>query len=284
MSNKIILSADSTCDLSEELKKKYNINYCPFIVLIDGKEYHDGIDILPDEIYSIYRTKKVLPKTAAIGVGEYNKYFKNWVEQGYDIIHINISSAMSSSYQNCCMAAKELGNVYPIDSKNLSTGTGLLVLETAKRIQNGLDAKTIQKEVSDLTTKVQASFILDTLEFLKAGGRCSTIAAMGANLLKLKPCIEVDNVQGKMGVSKKYRGDLNKALLKYTQDIINEHPNIDTEKIFITHSGISQDTIDSIHKALVEMKDFKNIYITRAGCTVSSHCGPNTLGVLFMTH
>ncbi len=281
MSKKVILSADSTCDLGDELKSEYEVNYCPFIVSLDNKDYHDLVDIFPDDIYRLYSEKKVLPKTAAIGVGEYIKYFKPWVEQGYEVIHINLSSSMSSSYQNCCMAAKELGNVYPVDSKNLSTGMGLLVLEAGKRIKMGITAKDIQKEILCLTKKVHSSFIIDNLEFLKVGGRCSSVAALGANLLKLKPCIEVNNLVGQMSVGKKYRGDLKKVLEKYTEDALSVG-NVDTEKIFITHSGISQELINIVYNTINKLYKFKNIYITRAGCTISAHCGPNTIGVLFL--
>ena len=283
MSTKILLSADSTCDLGENLKNKYNVNYYPFYVIIDNKQYYDGVDITPEEIYKIYDEKNILPKTAASGVGDYINHFKPWIDQGYEIIHINIGSGLSSSYQNCCLAAKEFGGkLYPIDSCNLSSGTGLLVIEAAKRIEQGMSASQIQKEISELTSKVESSFVIDTLKFLHAGGRCSSVAALGANLLKLKPCIEVNNHDGSMKVGKKYRGDYDKVLLQYVNDRIKGRTDIQDDNIFITHSGISDEKLSSVKEELLKLHDFKNIHITKASCTISAHCGPNTLGLLFI--
>lgn len=284
MERKIILSADSTCDLGDMLKEKYKVNYYPYHIILGEQQYTDGVDITPEDLYAAYRQKKILPKTAAIGVGEYLAYFKKWVEQGYDVIHLNLGSALSAAYQNCCIAAKELGHVYPIDSSNLSTGTGLLVMEAGERIAQGMSAQQIQEEVTQLVPYSHASFILDTLEFMHAGGRCSMVTALGANLLHLKPCIEVDNQRnGSMGVGKKYRGPLDKVLVQYTKDKLQNTPALKKNHIFITHSGISQERIDLVKKTVQEISDFKNIYVTRASCTISCHCGPNTLGVLFMT-
>lgn len=283
MSTKILLSADSTCDLGENLKNKYNVNYYPFYVIIDNKQYYDGVDITPEEIYKIYDEKNILPKTAASGVGDYINHFKPWIDKGYEIIHINIGSGLSSSYQNCCLAAKEFGGkLYPIDSCNLSSGTGLLVIEAAKRIEQGMSASQIQKEISELTSKVESSFVIDTLKFLHAGGRCSSVAALGANLLKLKPCIEVNNHDGSMKVGKKYRGDYDKVLLQYVNDRIKGRTDIQDDNIFITHSGISDEKLSSVKEELLKLHDFKNIHITKASCTISAHCGPNTLGLLFI--
>ncbi len=283
MSAKILLSADSTCDLGENLKKKYNVNYYPFYVIIDNKQYYDGVDITPEEIYKIYDEKNILPKTAASGVGDYINHFKPWIDQGYEIIHINIGSGLSSSYQNCCLAAKEFGGkLYPIDSCNLSSGTGLLVIEAAKRIEQGMSASQIQKEISELTSKVESSFVIDTLKFLHAGGRCSSVAALGANLLKLRPCIEVNNHDGSMKVGKKYRGDYDKVLLQYVNDRIKGRTDIQNDNIFITHSGVSDKKLSAVKEELLKLHDFRNIHITKASCTISAHCGPNTLGLLFI--
>lgn len=284
MERKIILSADSTCDLGDILKEKYSVNYYPFHIILGDQQYKDGVDITPEDLYSVYREKKILPKTAAIGVGEYIAYFKDWVQQGYDVIHLNLGSALSAAYQNCCIAAKELGHVYPINSCNLSTGIGLLVMEAAERIAKGMPAPEIQKEINALVPYSHASFILDTLEFMHAGGRCSMVTALGANLLHLKPCIEVNNQNGgSMGVGKKYRGTLDKVLVQYTKDKLQGRGDLKLDRAFITHSGISQERIDLVKQTVQEYADFKEVYVTRASCTISSHCGPNTLGVLFMT-
>ena len=282
MNNRVILSADSTCDLGDALKERYGVHYYPFHIILGERQYQDGVDITPDELYEAYRKEKILPKTAAIGAGEYAEYFRKWTEKGYDVVHLNLGSALSAAYQNCCIAARELGHVYPINSCNLSTGIGLLVIEAAERIAAGLSAEQVQAEVSALTGKCHASFVLNTLEFLHAGGRCSALAAMGANLLRLKPCIEVDNTSGCMSVGKKYRGSLEKALEQYVKDRLEGRTDIVYRRAFITHSGISEERIALVRSLVEKYARFEELFVTRAGCTISSHCGPNTLGVLFM--
>lgn len=284
MTNKIILSADSTCDLNSGLKQKYLVNYYPYHIILGENQYLDNVDIFPDDLYEAYRQKHILPKTAAIGMGEYYEYFKKWVDEGYDVVHLNLGSAISAAHQNCKLAAESLGHVYPIDSCSLSTGTGLLVIEAAERIAKGMPARQIQQEVSALTQKAHASFILDTLEFMHAGGRCSAVTALGANLLHLKPCIEVDNKNGgSMNVGKKYRGDLDKVLEQYVKNKLENCDDLKLDRIFITHSGISEERIELVRKLIQKLADFREIHVTRASCTISCHCGPNTLGVLFLT-
>ena len=281
---KIILSADSTCDLDEELKERYHVNYFPLHINLNGKDYLDNVTITPEEIYQEYYDHKVLPKTAAVNVQEYIEHFRPWVEDGYEVIHVNLGHALSSSYQNCCLAAQELVHVHVIDSCNLSTGTGLTVVAAGKMIEEGLDAETIAEKLRGGTSRRHASFILDTLTFLSAGGRCSSVTAFGANMLKLKPCIQVDNRDGSMAVGKKYRGALDKVLVKYAKDELARYSDINTDLLFITHSGIPQDYIDLVKKTVEDTIPFKEIHITKASCTISCHCGPNTLGILFETN
>lgn len=281
---KIILSADSTCDLDDPLKEKYQVNCLPLHIHFSDKQYKDGVDITPDDIYDIYEKQHILPKTSAPNPLEYIDYFKKWTDEGYEVIHLSLGSGISSSFQNCCIAAQELGNVYPIDSGNLSTGIGLLVIEAAERIAKGMAAAQICREINDLKAKVQTSFIIDSLTYLYEGGRCSTLSALGASLLNIKPCIEVDNSSGKMRVGKKYRGTLPRVLQQYTRDKLTEQTDIKYDRIFITHSGTSPENINLVRKTIEEIADFKEILVTRAGCTISSHCGPNTLGILFMTN
>lgn len=281
--SKIILSADSTCDLSDELKQKYKVNYFPFHILLDGADYLDNVDITPEEIYQIYYEKKILPKTAAINMSEYMEYFEKWVNAGYEVIHICLGSALSCAYQNCMLAAAELGHVHVINSCNLSTGMGLLVVEAGEMIQKGMSADAIELELKALVSKCHASFILDKLEFMHAGGRCSTVMAIGANLLNIRPCIEVNNVDGSMQVGKKYRGSLESALKKYIKDKIAQYPDIKRELLFITHSGIDEHYIKIVEEEIRKLIPVNNIVITKASCTISSHCGPNTLGILFET-
>jgi len=282
MSN-IILSADSTCDLSEELKKRYNVNCQPLHVHLGNKLYRDGVDITPDMIYETFDKEKILPKTSAPNPQEYIDYFKQWTDEGYDVIHISLGSGLSSSHQNAKLAAEELGNVYVIDSGNLSTGMGLLVIEAAERIAKGVPASQIYEEVVALKSKVHASFVIDSLTYLREGGRCSALTAFSANLLNIKPSITVDNTDGNMTVGKKYRGSLERVLKRYVKDQLKDRTDLKLDRVFITHSGTSQEIIDTVQQVVEELVDFKEILITRAGCTISSHCGPNTLGVLFMT-
>ena len=283
MSRPVILSADSTCDLGDELYARHNVHLIPFNVILDGKEYLDGVTITPDQIYQVYREKKILPRTAAINTATYADYFRPFVEEGYDVVHLTLGHGLSSSWQNCEMAAREVGHVWVVDTCNLSTGSGLAVLEAAKRIEAGMEAARVAEEVRELIPRCHASFTLDTLEFLYKGGRCSALAMFGANLLQLKPCIEVNNADGTMTVGKKYRGNIEKVREQYVKDKLLDRDDIDYEKIFITHSGTSDERALAVKKLVEQCGKFQNIYITRAGCTVSCHCGPETLGVLFMT-
>ena len=279
----VILTADSPCDLGESFQDRYQLHYYPYHIILDGREYTDGVDITPDDLFRAYRDKKLLPKTAAIGIGEYLDFFRPLVEQGYEIVHFCLGSALSAAYQNCCAAAEELGHVYPVDSRSLSTGIGLQVIEAAEMARAGLPAPEIQQEARKLADRSHASFILDTLEFMHAGGRCSTVAALGANLLRLKPCIEVrPEKNGAMEVGKKYRGDLRKVLVQYTKDVLNRKA-LQLDRIFITQSGIDQGCINLVRETIMQCADFQEICVTRASCTISCHCGPNTLGVLFLT-
>lgn len=280
---KVILSADSTCDLGSALKERYNIEYFPFPITLDNKTYLDNVDITADEIYEAFRDHGSLPNTAAINIAEYIDYFKKFTDQGYEVVHLNLGSGLSSTHNNCRMAAAELEGVYPVDSCNLSTGIGLLVIEAAERIAMGMEAKQVAEEVQALTKNVHTNFVLDTLDYLSAGGRCSSVVALGANILGIKPCIEVDNSNGSMTVGKKYRGKFDKVLAQYATERLEKYDNIKRDRVFITHSGISEERINIIKDIVEKSELFDEIFITRASCTISSHCGPNTIGILFMT-
>ncbi len=281
MNKKIIISSDRTCDLSEELLTRFNIRTCPYHIILKDKEYLDNVDIFPKQIFEQYYKDATLPKTSCVNASEYIDYFKSLIEDNCEIIHFNLSSALSLSHQNCVIAAKEFDNVYPIDSKNLSTGTGLLVIAAAKMAQEGKTAEQIVDAIEKLKSKVNTSFILDTLEFMKAGGRCSAVAAFSANMLKIKPCINVDTADGEMKVGKKYRGDLQRVLVQYAKDRLSGK-NIRNDFIFITHSGIEPEYVQAVKNVILEETDIKEIHITTANCTISCHCGPNCLGVLFI--
>lgn len=281
---KVIISADSTCDLGDELKSELGISYFPYHINLEGKDYLDNVDITPDVLFSAYRERKVLPKTSAISIGEYIDYFKKFTDQGYEVVHINLGSGLSASHQNACIAASELGGVYPVDSQNLSTGTGLLVIKACRLAKEGLSAEEIASAVKNMTSRSHASFVINTLEFLRAGGRCSALAAFGANILGIKPSIMVNNTDGgKMNVGKKYRGKYDKVLMSYVEDTLNRLPNYDDDIIFITHTSTKKEYIDAVKKYLKENTTFKKIYDTDASCTISCHCGPDTIGILYMT-
>lgn len=281
--NKVIISADSTCDMGDTLKKQYNIHLFNSRIALEGQTYIDGETITPEDIYNAWHNNGALPKTSALTAADYEKRFKNWRKEGYEIVHLNLGSGISSSYQNCALLAQEMGGVYVVDSASLSTGFGLLVIKAAQFAQQGMNGKEIQENILKIRDKTHASFILDTLEFMRAGGRCSGVAAFGANLLKIKPEIQVNNQDsGKMSLGKKYRGKLEKVLPEYVKDQLSQVNNLDLAQIFITHSGSPKSDIDLVQEEIKKYADFKNVDVTRASCTISTHCGPRTLGILFM--
>ena len=278
--SKIIISSDSTCDLSAELKEKYGIKIIPLGITLGTKVYRDGVDITPDDIYAYHEKTGELPKTTASNVGECIDYFTELKKDGDAIIHFTISSTMSSTYNNTCMAAEDFDDVYVIDAQNLSTGSGLLVLAAAEMAQSGMAAADIVAKLEELKPCVDASFVIDSLEYLHKGGRCSALAMLGANLLKLKPCIEVKN--GSMGVGKKYRGAYGRVLSEYVDERLQNVDDIDTSRVFVTHAGCDEDIVNAVVEQVKSKGIFDEVLLTRAGCTVSSHCGANTLGVLFI--
>lgn len=280
MNKQIIISSDSTCDLSKELVERYQIHIQPMGISLGDQIYRDGVDITPDMIYAHHEKTGQLPKTSAINVVEDLEYFEELTKDGSAVIHFTISSSMSSTYNNACVAAQEFENVYVVDAKNLSTGSGLLVLAAAEMAQEGLEAQQIVEKLNDLADRVDASFVVDNLEYLVKGGRCSALAAFGANLLQLKPCISVKN--GAMGVGKKYRGKFEKVLLTYVADRLADAEDICLDRVFVTHAGCDPKVVEGVAEAVKNTLPFREILVTRAGCTVSSHCGANTLGVLFI--
>lgn len=277
---RIKITSDSTCDLSREQIEKYGIEIMPLAVAMGEKNYRDGVDIHPDEIYAHVGKGGELPKTAANNIADYAEVFGKYAKEYDAVIHLNISADFSSCYQNACLAAEDFENVYVVDSRNLSTGHGLLVLKAAELAESDMDAAAIAETLRETANRVDASFILDQLEYLKKGGRCSAVAVLGANLLKLKPCIEVK--EGKMGVGKKYRGAFAKCLKDYITDRIGGRDDLELDRVFVTHSGISQELLDLAVETVKELQSFKEVCVTRAGCTVSSHCGPDTIGVLYI--
>ena len=279
----VIISADSTADLGEALVKKYAISIIPVHVVLEDVVYSDGVDITPDAIYKTYGEKKILPKTTAINIDEYTNYFKSLTADGATVIHFCTGSGISSCCQNAMIAAQDFENVYVIDSKNLSTGIGLQILNAAEKIQQGMSAKEVADSMQEIVAKTEASFFIDTLEFLYKGGRCSALSVLGANLLKIRPSIKVDPTTGTMSMDKKFRGTYDTCLEMYIRDKLEGRTDIDTHRVFITHSGgLTEEDEQKAKEMVQQYMDFDEILITHAGSTISSHCGPKTLGVLFI--
>ena len=276
----IKILSDSTCDLPQEVLENYNITMIPLAVIKDGKEFRDGVNITPSDIFAHVAAGGDLCSTAAINIGEYTEIFAKYANNYDGVIHINISAEFSSCYQNARLAAMEFENVRAVDSRNLSTGQGLVVLQAYKLAQECSTLDEIVEKLNAFTEKVEASFLLDRLEYMVKGGRCSAAAALGANLLNLKPCIEVKN--GKMAVVKKYRGNYAKCLANYVKDRLAGREDVDKGTLFVTRTPVSEDCLNAVRESVAAYNDFDTTYWNTAGCTVSCHCGPGTLGVLFV--
>ncbi len=276
--SKVVIIMDSTADLSKEIMQNRDLYVMPLYTVLGDKALRDGIEVMPDDIYDFVSKNNMLPKTSAGSVDDYINCFKKFVDDGYEVVHFNISSSMSSSYQNACIAATEVGNTYVVDSANLSTGSGLLVLDAADMRDGGMTGSEIAQKCRERTSLIRASFVVDNLEYLRMGGRCSAVAMFGANLLKIKPRIEVKD--GSMGVGGKYRGPYAKVLIEYVHDVLSQ-PDINTKRVFITHTKCDEALVKSVIEEVKNTLAFEEVYETTAGCVITSHCGPNTLGVLF---
>ena len=278
----VVITADSTCDLPQYLIDKYGIRIVPLSVLLGDKSYLDGVEIFPKDIYSYVEKTGILPKTSAVTPARYMELFDEITKQGCAVVHIGLSSAISSSYQNACLAASEFEDVYCIDSKSLCTGMGLLVLKACDFREKGFDAKKIAGRVNSLVPKVSTTFVLDNLEYLHKGGRCSGVAKFSANVLGIKPSIAV-NAEGKMDVAKKYRGKMDVVYKQYTNDCLSNIKQIDQSRIIIANSGGLNPDVISYARGVVEGKgNFDEIIMADAGCTISSHCGPKTFAIFYI--
>ena len=280
--NKVIIIADSTVDLTPELIKKHNIVTVPLIVRFDEEIYYDNETITPDELYEKVKIKGELPKTAAVAPQTFIELFKPYIDQGCDILFSGIGAKMSSTIQNAIIASNEFpeGRIFVLDSGNLSTGTGLLILKMCKYRDEGKSAKEIFDLVSPLVTKVSAQFAVDTLEYLHKGGRCSGASKIFGTIFHIHPIIKL--VDGGMIVYKKPRGAYKAALNELVNEIKGAYPNVDLDHIFVTHSGMDQNLINYLYEEVSKVVGQDHVYITRAGCVISSHCGPGTIGVLYI--
>lgn len=276
----IKVTADSTCDLSREILDEMNITLTPLTVMIGEKPYHDGVDITPADLFKYVERDNEACKTAAINAYEYDCFFEKISPQYEAVIHVCIGAGFSSCYQNASMAAVGFKNVFVVDSQNLSSGSGHLVFEAARMSREGASLEDILRRLEEITPKVDASFIVDRLDYLYKGGRCSGLEMYSARVFQIKPCIEVAN--GRMIVGKKYNGSFKRCLEQYVKDKLRNKQDIDYGRVFITHPMCSADIIDDVKTTIAKYAHFDEVIETPAGCTISSHCGPNTLGILFL--
>lgn len=275
----IKITADSTCDLSSKILSDMDITLMPLNILVGDEAYRDGVDITPADIFRYVDIEGKSCKTAAVNAYEYECFFDDWWAKYEAVIHICIGSDFSSCYQNAVLASKNFKNVFVIDSKNLSSGSGHVVYEAARMARSGANAQDICRSLEALIPRVDASFVINRLDYLQKGERCSGLEALGAKMLQIRPCIE--GVDGKMKVGKKYRGSFEKCLRNYVQDRLRNDEDIDYSRVFITHPMCSSQTVEKVKETLLQYAHFDEIIETPAGCTVSSHCGPNTLVILF---
>lgn len=280
MDRPVVITADSTCDLSPELLDRYQIHTIPLTILLGEDSFFDG-EFTPADMYRRYREDGTLPKTAAPGPLEYEKFYSAFLDQGCEIVHLAISSELSASCSTARIIAGELGSVHVVDTRMLSTGIGLLAIEGAECRDRGMSAPEIAEHLRALTEKVETSFVLDTLDFMRKGGRCSSVAALGANLLRLKPALEMHD--GKLQVYKKYRGAIDGVYRQYITERL-AGKKVRPNHVFLTESGeVPEQTLAELEELIRSCIDVREIHHAVAGCTISSHCGPRTLGVLFLT-
>lgn len=279
---KIRITSDSTCDLAPRWLKEHGVELLPLYTMVGEKTCRDGVDVTPADIFAHVAAGGDLCSTAANNVEDYLNFFRACLGDCDGLVHVDISADFSSCYQNACIAAEEFGGrVQVVDSRNLSSGHGHIVCEGVKLAEEGgHTAAEIAEQLRELTGRVEASFILDRLDYMRKGGRCSAVVALGANLLHLRPCIEV--VDGKMRVGKKYRGKYENCVLQYVRDRLTGRDDLVCERIFITHTPVDDGVVDKVRAEILKCAPFTEVVETHAGCTVSCHCGPGTLGILFI--
>ena len=277
-----IISTDSPADVPAEIRERYDIRVIPLHIILDDDCFEDGVNIQPDDLYAFYKKSGRLPKTSAVSVAKYTDFFKELTQDGSSVVHISFSSALSATHQNARLAAEDFDNVYIVDSKSLSTGIALLAIKAAQLAQDGLDAKTIAHEMEYKREKVVTTFILDKLEFLYKGGRCSGVAMLGANVLGIKPSIVM--VDGKLQVGKKYRGKLENCQMQYVRDLLEQYAGrIDTDRAFLSRTaGVSDGQMKALQKEIHKTLKFKEYIVSTVGCTITSHCGERTFTFEFM--
>ena len=280
MGKPVVITADSTCDLPQALLTHFNIRVIPLTILIGQESHLDGVDFLAEDIYDRYRADGTLPKTSAPSLQQFLDFFTPLVNAGFEVVHLDISSELSSSYNNACIAAAELNGVHVVDSRTLSTGVGLLAIEGAECRDRGMGAAEIAAHLRALTGKVDISFVLDTLEFMWKGGRCSGVAALGANLLHLRPALEMRS--GKLHVYKKYRGNMQSVYRQYVRERLASAA-LNPGHVFVVDSGeVPEETLREVRNTVKEAVPDAVVHSAKAGCTVTAHCGPGALAVMFI--
>lgn len=275
---KVKITADSSCDLPKYITEEYDIGITPLSIVKGGVPYKDGLEITPQDIYDYVESDAGACHTTAVNAQEYYDNFSECLKEYDAVIHVNIGANFSACNQNANIAASEMQNVYVIDSENLSMGQGYIAWKAAKMAKDGAEPEEIIKWSDSIKGKLDVSFVIDTIKYLYKGGRCSALAALGANVLGLKPCIEVRN--GLMGVGKKYRGSTVKIAEQFTRDKLSCIDEIDKKDMFVFHSGLSQEILQTVHRTIEGISSFDETYEGIVGCTISNHCGPNTLGLL----
>ena len=281
MANKIQITADSTIDLSPELYERFNIKILPFVVMLGDKSFTDGVDVKPEDIFRHFDKTGELPKTGARSPEDFADFFKSFTDQGFDVVHIGIGAELSSGYSNAVLASQSNPHVYVVDSRTLSSGSGLLAMYASELVSAGkFTAEQIAKKVGERAYYGQSSFVIEKLKFLYKGGRCSMLSMLGANLMHIKPSIKVTDGTNKVG--KKYIGSMESCVKKYMEDILREFNNPNHTRVMITYSSITDGMKKSVQEVLEKYGKFKEVLYTQAGSVISSHCGPNTVGILYL--
>lgn len=278
---KILISADSACDLFPDLFLQFGIHIVPLSIHMEGNSYLDGVEIKPDDIYaSVLRCKKI-PTTSAPAPGAFYMAWETYLQRGYEVVHLSMNSKFSCSYQNARIAAQEMPGVSVVDTKSISTAMGLLILQAARMRDEGASAQEIVQGIRNMRHRLRTEFLLDTLEYAHRGGRCSVLQMFGANLLRLHPCLKIDQ-RGELAVSKKIRGSFSSAAMEYTKYML-DFPEIDKKRAFVSHTGVSGPLLERVVEQVKSCGKFEEVLVTRSGCTISCHGGPNTLAIFYMT-
>lgn len=280
--SKVIISTDSPADVPPEIREKYDIRIAPLHIIMGAESFEDGVNVTTDDLFAFYEKTGILPRTSAVSVGEYEDFFRALTADASSVVHISFTSGLSSTHQNAVVAAEKFASVYVVDSKSLTTGITLLCIKAAEMAEAGVDAKTIAHEMEYKREKVVTTFILDKLEFLHKGGRCSGLTALGANVLGIKPSIVMRD--GILVVGKKYRGRIENCQMQYVRDLLEQYQGqIDTDRVFLSHTaGVGDEQLKALQKEVRKTLKCKEYIVSTVGCTITTHCGEKTFTLEFM--